>query len=204
MIHFLSLLLRRGSPALALLALLTSAPAFAAPGAHGPNGEHLEAPAQANSATSAAPRFEAQSEVFELVGRLQGGELSILINRFATNDPVLKAQVEIQAGQLKAQAPFHADLGDYAVNDEAMLKALQEPGEHALVITVLAGEDSDLLDATLRVTATAAAHDHDGWTHGVPRAAWIVGALVLLAAAAWLIGRRTSRRGEPQIAGGAQ
>ena len=40
------------------------------------------------------PSFEARSEAFELVGRLQGGELSILINRFATNEPVLNATVE--------------------------------------------------------------------------------------------------------------
>ncbi|MDP3605985.1 MAG: hypothetical protein Q8R59_09610, partial [Polaromonas sp.] len=63
-----------------LVVMLAGVPAFAAPGAHGPNGEHLDAPAASGGAVNAAPRFEAQSDLFEVVGRLQGGELSMLIN----------------------------------------------------------------------------------------------------------------------------
>jgi hypothetical protein len=160
------------------VALLAGAPAFAAPGAHGPNGEHLDAPAASGGAVNAAPRFEAQSDMFEMVGRLQGGELSMLINRFATNEPVLNAKVEIESGAAKATATFHADLGDYAVDDPAMLKALSLPGEHPLVITVLAGADADLLDGSLRVTAAADEHGH-----GVPYWVWgALGVFVLLAA----------------------
>jgi len=107
----------------------------------------------------AAPRFEAQSETFELVARLQGGELSLLINRYASNEPVLDADVEVEAGGHKAKAPFHADLGDYAVDDKAMLDALGAPGDHAVVVTILAGADTDLLDGTLVIPAAAAAHD---------------------------------------------
>ncbi len=146
-----------------LLALLAIAgPATAAPGAHGPNGEHLDAPsAQTAGGADDTPRFEAQTDQFELVGRLQGGELSLLVNRYATNEPLLGAQVEVQSGERTARATFHADLGDYAVDDVAFLEQVSAPGEHALVITVIAGEESDLLDATLRVAAAAtAAHDH--------------------------------------------
>lgn len=165
----------------ALLAvMLAGGPAFAAPGAHGPNGEHLDAPAGSGGVVNAAPRFEAQSDMFEVVGRLQGGELSMLINRFATNEPVLDAKVEIESGTTKAQATFHADLGDYAVDDAAMLKALSLPGgDHPLVITVLAGSDADLLDGTLSVTVPA---DDHGDGHGLPY--WIWGALVIAALAA--------------------
>ena len=52
---------------------LSTGIAWASPGAHGPNGEHLDA-APTAGATSSAPRFEAKSESYELVGRLQGGE----------------------------------------------------------------------------------------------------------------------------------
>lgn len=155
-----------------LVVMLAGVPAFAAPGAHGPNGEHLDAPAMSGGAVNAAPRFEAQSDMFEVVGRLQGGELSMLINRFATNEPVLNAKVEIESGATKAQAKFHADLGDYAVDDAAMLKALSLPGDHPLVITVLAGSDADLLDGTLNVSAPADDHGH-----GLPY--WIWAAIVI-------------------------
>ena len=85
-------------------------------------------------------RVEANSDLFELVATLAGGELSILIDRFATNEPVLQAQVEVESGALKALAKFHADIGYYAVDDPAMLKKLSTPGEHPLVITVLANK----------------------------------------------------------------
>lgn len=151
----------------AALAAMFALGAVAAPGAHGPNGEHLDGPTTAASAGSSRPRIEAKTEQFELVATLGGGELSMMIDRFATNEPVLNAQVEVESGGLKAKAPFHADLGDYAVADEAMLKLLSKPGDHPLVITVIVGNESDLLDATLNVTAAQAQaaaeapHDHD-------------------------------------------
>lgn len=176
------------------LLMLTSPPVFASPGAHGPNGEHLDAAPQAGANSGPTPRFEAQSEAFELVGRLQGGELSILINRFATNEPVLNATVEVETGNLKAPAKFHADMGDYAIDDASMLKALSAPGDHAMVITVLAGNDADLLDGTLTMSGAAQgdhghAHD-DGHAHGRFRTVWLALALAVLAAVGWFFGRK--------------
>lgn len=186
--------------------LLSGLPAFAAPGAHGPNGEHLDAPAQASSAGGSVPRIEAHSETFELVGRLQGGELSMLINRYATNEPVLNATVEVESGSLKAPAKFHADMGDYAVDDADMLKALAAPGEHSLVITVLAGTDTDLLDGALTVPGAAAGdhgHSHDeGHAHGPSRTVWLALALVVLVTVGWLFGRK--KTAVSSSVGGAQ
>lgn len=157
---------------LAVLALLSvlSLPSFASPGAHGPNGEHLDTPNAAGAGGGASPRLETKTEQFELVATLAGGELSILIDRFETNEPLLNALVEVESGGLKAKARFHADHGDYAVDDEAMLKLLSKPGAHALVITVIAGKESDLLDGTLNVLTAPAegaahGHGHDG-EHG--------------------------------------
>jgi len=177
----------------ALGLLLLSAPTHAAPGAHGPNGEHLDAPAQGSSGSGNAPRFEAKTETFEMVGKLQGGELSILINRFETNEPVLEATVELETGNVKAKAPFHSDLGDYSVDDKAFLDAISKPGQHSLVIMVVAGQDSDLLEATLSVAADTAQTPHDH-----PHAWWesrsaLYGALCLAAVvlvAAMLLRRR--------------
>lgn len=137
--------------------LITSA--VASPGAHGPDGEHLDG-AGGHAHTDAGPRIETFTESFELVGRLQGGELSILIDRYETNEPLLNAKLEVDLNGLKAPAKFHADHGDYAVDDERMLNALAKPGNHALLFTLTADKESDLLEGTLIVPKEAEADDH--------------------------------------------
>ncbi|URI09391.1 hypothetical protein MW290_27895 [Aquincola tertiaricarbonis] len=187
------------APTAFLLAFLLcgNAPAIAAPGAHGPNGEHLDGPSALRAPTS-LPRVEAKSEAFELVADLRPGELAIVVDRYESNEPVLGAQLSVESGALKAVAAFRSEQGDYAVTDAALLKALATPGEHGLVFTLVAGQDSDLLDGTLvsaggRAATTAAKDDH-GHDHELERAAWIgagVAALGLIGAIAW---RRQRRR----------
>ena len=165
--------------------------AWAGPGAHGPNGEHLDSP-KTDNPMHAGLRIEANSDVFELVGTLAGGELSIFIDRFVTNEPLLQAQVEVESGALKAQAKFRAEIGDYKIDDPAMLQKLSTPGEHPLVITVIAGKDSDLLDAVLLVPASLAVDDHhfhwEWWALGA------LASLVLLGIAAARLRNQRQRR----------
>lgn len=164
-------LLRKVLLALAAGMLINACPAWAGPGAHGPNGEHLDpdTSAHGDAASSAAlPRFDAQSDVFEVVGQMnlphgdgpkaEPGELSLLIDRFDTNEPVLKASVEVASGNVKAVATFHEDHGDYSVTDPALLAKLSQPGSHPLVITIESGDDADLLDGKL---VTPDRHDED-------------------------------------------
>lgn len=163
--------------------------AYAAPGAHGPNGEHLDTKNGAvNSASQ--PRMEAKSDLFELVATLYDSELSVLIDRYETNEPVLNAELEVESGGLKARAKFHADLGDYSVDDPAFLKALLTPGEHALVFTLVAGKESDLLDGTL-VTAPASTGDH-GHDHNIERTLWagFAALIVVVLGTLWRLRRR--------------
>ena len=203
-IQFLYLRLTRRCVALlavTTLLLLPGIAAVAAPGAHGPGGEHLDAPAQI-SGTGSNPRMETRSDLFELVAQLGGGELSILINRFASNEAVLGARVEVEVGAHKAAAEFHSDHGDYSVTDAAMLKALAAPGEHAMVFTVIAGKDSDLLDGTLTVAAAAPSQDH-GHEHDdhLPDWVWaVLGVIGTLAVAVLALSRRR-RRALPLAAG---
>lgn len=172
----------------------------AAPGAHGPDGEHLDGPGIAATG-SALPRVDAKSEAFELVAQLRGGELAVLIDRYETNEPVLGAKLEVESGSLKAVAAFRAEQGDYVVTEPALLKALSAPGEHPIVFTLVAGNDSDLLDGTLVIASKATAgagndhgHDHaDGHSHELERAAWIgagIAGLGLLGGIAWWRQRR--------------
>lgn len=181
-------------PTAMLAAALLASPAFAAPGAHGPNGEHLDSPSAAGGAP-AAPRVEAHSELFELVGTLSGGELSILVDRYHTNEPVLNGRLEVESGAHKAVAKFHADLGDYSVDDAAFLQAIGKPGEHPLVFTIAAAGETDLLDGTLRVGAAGDAHDDDKPLL-TPRRTVAAGAALLLAiAGTWYWTRRRAAQG---------
>ena len=194
--------------AAAAMALLAHTTAMAAPGAHGPNGEHLDAPTTMRAA-SALPRVEAKSETFELVAELRTGELVIVVDRFESNEPVLGAQLEVESGSLKAVAAFRAEQGDYAVTDAAMLKALAAAGEHGLVFTLVAGKDSDLLDGTLVAAggamAESNAHDHDhghGHDHERERTAWIGAGVAALGLIGGIVWWRRRRRGAGKLPGG--
>lgn len=173
-----------------IAALLVCGAALASPGAHGPNGEHLDGPAALAGAGS-TPSVETFTETFELVGQLAGGELSILIDRYETNEPVFNGQLEVQYKNLKANAKFHADLGDYAIDDEKFLKAISVPGKHPLLFTFVAGEDSDLLEATLEVPSDN--HQHGGAPTWLLPFGWAAGVLTLGGAAVFIIRRRQGK-----------
>ena len=139
--------LRRRLLAVLTVAALSPMTGLAAPGAHGPNGEHLDQqPVVAGGGS--LPRIEARSESYELVASLEAGQLVIVVDRYETNEPVLGARLEVESGAHKAVAAFRPDSGDYAATDAALLEALAAPGEHALVFTLATDNDADLLDGT--------------------------------------------------------
>lgn len=171
-----------------LVVLLTLSTALAGPGAHGPNGEHLDGPVGSPMHGNAGPRIETFTETFELVGNLEQDQLSILIDRYDTNEPVLNGKLEVEFNGIKAPATFHAEHGDYAVDDANLLKALAKPGKHALIFTFSAGSENDLLEGTLDVSAHNDAHDHaHSWTE---KGAWIAGAALAASAVAAFAARR--------------
>ncbi|QEZ43835.1 hypothetical protein [Cupriavidus oxalaticus] len=162
--------------------------AHAGPGAHGPNGEHLDAPASTGAAVNAQPVIEANTETFELVGTLAADELSVTVDRYATNEPVLNGNLEVEFNGIKAQGKLHADFGDYSFTDEKLLRALRQPGNHALVFTLIAGNESDLIEGSLNVVADG--HDHGLGAFWKARWPWIAPVALVLAAAAGFVWRR--------------
>ena len=171
------------------LCLLPAVTLLASPGAHGPNGEHLDGPiAMANAAEL---RFETHSELFEIVGRLQPAALVFYVNRYESNQPVLEAKLEVELGALKAMAAYLAADGSYQVTDKALLDELSKPGRHAMVLTLLAGSESDLLDANLTIASAVKVPADSAWRSAAGLAALLV---VLLGAALFFWRRRTSRR----------
>lgn len=143
-----------------------------------------------------ALRVEAASDAFELVGQLQGDKLVIHLDRFASNEPVTGATVDVEGGPLKAVKATERD-GVYTVP----AVGLNEPGTHALVFTIQAGDASDLLTGDLVVASPARAAVAAA-TSGLPATRWIAAAAAAALAAgvalfAWRR-RRTPSAGASQ------
>ena len=151
-----------------------------------------EAPAAASG--PALPRFTAVSETFELVGVVNGRQLTLYLDHFADNSPVKDAKVDLEVGGSKVSVERHAD-GEY----EAILAQALTPGVIAVTATVVAGNQTDLLAGELDVHEEAhvdEVHERDwrrlaGWAAA---AAIVIGVLYMVVRAA-VRGRRTNAGG---------
>jgi len=130
------------------------------------------------------PVVVAESESFELVGRLDAEGFTFFVDRAASNTPVLNAALEVEQGGRKATARFRSETGDYLIDDAAWLQPLRQPGEYALAFTLVARDEADLLSADLVVsgasTAATALPFSSGWAAGISGLS-----LLLLLGGAW-------------------
>ncbi|MCM2307190.1 MAG: hypothetical protein NDI91_06960 [Sulfuritalea sp.] len=167
-----------------IVAVVSFAVAFSAYG-HG-DEDHGAAPPPVTQ--SMAPRAVAASEEFEVVAVLEDKHLVVYVDRYASNEPVAGAKVEIEGGGLQGVAAESAP-GTYLLN----LAAALPPARHGLTISIEAGDSADLLTATLD-TSTAApaaspAHFRSAWV------VWGLAALLLLVSGALLAARRRKQKG---------
>lgn len=162
--------------------------------AHG-DEPHGDEPHPPGTEAPAGPRFEAATEAFEIVGRLEDGALTLFINRFETNEPVARAKVELESGDRKATAAYRDDAGSYVVSEPKFVQALAQPGTHPMVVTVTAGDEADLLEATLNMTPPAG--DAAPAERPVSVTAALAGTLGLgvLGAGVWVVRRRRAAAG---------
>jgi membrane fusion protein, heavy metal efflux system len=93
-----------------------------------------------------APRIDASSDVFEVVGVLRGGKLTIFIDRFITNEPVSDAEVEVETPSGTMKATRNAD-GTFVID----ANWARPDVSHDLIFTVTAGADIDVLTGTLKL-----------------------------------------------------
>jgi len=170
---FLSLCL-----SIALIALFAPGPLPAAPGAHGPNGEHLDGPSDAGPAQDGRPRMEAFSELFELVAHLEHDALVMMVNVYASNAPVDDARIELDSGGLRVQAEFDPTTGAYRFAAPELLAALSEPGTHPLAFSIDSGDEFDIVAGALLV----AEHEHPAYAS---RVGWWLAASGALALTGW-------------------
>lgn len=163
--------------------------------AHGgeDHGDEAKAPAPT---VALAPRAVAQSEEFELVAVLEnakpdGRRLSLFLDRFATNEPIVGAKIEVEQDGLNMAAK-ETSPGVYGVPFDMPTNVA--PGTKLpLTISIEAGDSADLLTATLDLPAppdSALAHTHGRGEIVI----WFSGAALGLAAVALLIVRRRRQK----------
>ena len=112
----------------------------------GAGHDHGEAAPKAQG--TALPRFVAVSEDLEMVGIVNGKQLTIYLDRFKDNSPVNDAQIDIDIEGSKYKAEKHG-VGEY----EVILKDTLKPGVIAITATIQAGELNDQLAAKLDLHA---------------------------------------------------
>jgi hypothetical protein len=178
------------SAGILLLALLFGAAVHADDG-HG----HSHGDAAPVAAGPVLPRFTATSELFELVGVLDGRTLALYLDHAADNSPVKDARLEIELGGAPLTLKPHGD-GEF----EAVLTATPTPGQTPVTATVITPAASDLLAGELDIHEDAL-HEEDAAKRPMRIAAWALGGIALLALLAWT-GRRLLA-GSPRRVGGA-
>ena len=134
------------------------------------------------------PSAEAKSDDFELLAQMKGSTLQVYLDRYSDNAPIAGAKIEVESGAFKAQLKANT-AGEYSTE----APALTAVGDHALVFTVIAGEQSDLLETTLKVAQPATAE------HSPKSGAmwwWVGGGLAGFAALSFILNRqrRSSRK----------
>jgi RND family efflux transporter MFP subunit len=132
-----------------LLALLLVAAPFATLHAH-EGHDHGDAPPPPE--IRAAPRATAASEAFELVAVAENGGLTIWLDRFATNEPVVGATIDVETPAGPAIATATGEV--YRLDDAPWAGT---PGSHELLFTVADGAAFDFLTAALTIPEPKAA-----------------------------------------------
>jgi cobalt-zinc-cadmium efflux system membrane fusion protein len=122
-----------------LLSLIGAAPALAHEG-----HEHGNAPAPPVS--NVAPRGEATSDGYELVAVAHAGEITIYLDRFATNEPVQGASIEVET-PLGSQPAIAQSDGTYRLRADWASK----PGRYDLIFTVANDGTAEVLPLTLDI-----------------------------------------------------
>jgi cobalt-zinc-cadmium efflux system membrane fusion protein len=135
----------RALRAIAVTAVLCGAIASAS--AHEGHDHEEQQPVSAG----ALPRGEAASDAFEIVAIVRGENLEIYLDRFATNEPVTGATLEVESPDGPVKVAASAD-GTYRVAAPWLAKS----GRTDLIFTVTAGDTTDILPLTIQSAPGAA------------------------------------------------
>ncbi|MCA1373368.1 efflux RND transporter periplasmic adaptor subunit [Bradyrhizobium sp. IC4060] len=135
---------------------------FGLSGAFGHEG-HDHGDAEKTAVVSSAyPRIAARSELYEVVGILKDGRLSVFIDDAATNEPVSDAALQVTIGD---SAPIEASSQEDGVYTAAIPNGTPS-GSVEVIFSISASRGNDLLVDSFvpRAEARPAEHKHEpGW-----------------------------------------
>jgi len=138
---------------------------------HGPETKPAVKPSVPTSDTQ---RWEIQSPEVVLLGILQDGKLTLYADRYASNEPILDAKIELESNGRVIPAKAEPD-GSYSAPGDW----LQQPGKYHLIASVEAPEFQDLIVGSIEIAAaTPTAHSHAVWRYGK----WLGGIAALVLA----------------------
>ena len=141
--------------------------------------------AAAPAATGPAlPRFTAVSDLFELVGVLNGKQIILYLDRASDNSPVTEAQIELDVGGTKFNATKQG-----SDEFEVVLPDAPKPGALPVTATVTAGADTDLLAGELVIHEAAHADEAADISSWKASTVWAAGGIAVLAVL-MTVGRR--------------
>lgn len=144
--------------------------------------DHGDQPA---TAAPIAPRASSVTDTFELVAVARSGTLTIHLDRFATNEPVAGATIEVEAPDGSTGTAEAIEPGSYRIAAPWSGKA----GEHEVVITVTADGATDVFPVTLDI------HEPEAASPPPSRTSWFV-----TPAVATEIGKRIGQEGTLAVA----
>lgn len=148
--------------------------------------DHGDAPAA--TAGTAKHRFTATSKSFELVGVVDGKNISLYLDHAADNRPVKDARLELTLGDTKLAVKPHGE-GEF----EATLAEELKPGEYAVTATVVAGPTTDRLSGDLDIHAEPHAEAAYGTSWKI-YGAWLAGGLFILTLLTFALRRLSAQR----------
>ena len=123
---------------IAALTLAISPTSYAGPGHdHGD-----EKPNQQQAKT--LPRFYAESDLYELVGVIRDKQITLYLDRYATNEAVKGANLEVEIDGVKMAVKPHGD-GEYLIELKDKIKDQPTP----ISITINDGGVNDILVSTI-------------------------------------------------------
>ena len=123
---------------IAALTLAISPSSYAGPGHdHGD-----EKPNQQQAQT--LPRFYAESDLYELVGVIRDRQITLYLDRYATNEAVKGASIDVEVDGAKVAAKPHGD-GEYLIELKNKIKDQPTP----ISITINDGGELDVLVSTI-------------------------------------------------------
>ena len=168
-------------------ALSTSA--FSSPGAHGPNGEHLNTAIQPTDQVH--PKFEVFTEAFEVVGELFDEQLRLSIHDYHTNAPIADATIEIKIAGATHTAQPDKTAGQYIATLSGSKTAHTGAGPLPIEIMILTTDDADLMAAELAKPLSDTDNDH----HHAHFPWWQLAAGLFIFSGAFWLGKRSGSKG---------